>query len=1438
MRKLPTVESPRGIRVIGSGFSGVRRGRRIGSSRTFRGYLPSPSSRRREDQHCLNPHWIRLVLGVLLGTPAWGETPPVASSGELLVRLVDGGPEAVAGKGAVGALEELGRSYDLLSNEPVFRRPEVVARQAPGPGPPVWRWRRLRFGGEWDIGAAAARFARLAAVEEVQLNYLRRTAVLLEDSLYTTQWNLQAIGWERLETVEADRVLVAVIDSGLDYTHPDIAAQLWRNPIESTGLAGVDDDGNGYVDDLIGWDFTDAPGLPGTGDYREPDNEPWDESGHGTHVAGILAATVDNGIGIAGVARGVQLLPLRAGLNLDQGGFFEDDDLAAAIVYAADQGADVINMSWGAPAFSPLLREAVNYAAAAGCVLVAAAGNEGTSPVFVPARLAAPIAVAAAAADGSILSFSNPGIAVDMAAPGQGILSLVPGGRYGLLSGTSMAAPHVAGLAAMILARNPHFDAAAVRAALLATAIDLDRPGRDPRSGAGLVRAEAVFVDAPLGVTIISPASEAVIEGNITIRVRAGPGQADGTLAVAWGAGEEPRIWTKLLNAAMPRAGEIAVPWSVAELVPGVYTIRATGRVGTWSVDDLRQVRVAGRGPQPANPVFTRQLVGGSWAGIVEWTTDLPATGVVRVALSGERQPLFEVVGRSGERRHRLQLPAELPSAEYDIWIQVSSGSHVALSGPHAIELRNDAVGVWTLAPTANFAAGFAMPRLADLDGDSRLELALMPFGGGSYNPVQLHEYGGAGFALAHTTTRLFIPWVAGDLDQDGRTEIMAVDARRVRLLESSADGGYPDRIFWERDGVWGGEVGDLDDDGELEMILRSSGASLFEMLEVNGAGGFELAATLRNPTTGTNELAERQVLVDLDGDGRSDFAAVDDDGGLFVFEGIGDDAVRTTWASELPGGVLAAPPVDAALLGGGADLDGDGRLEFATGHFFRDVHEPARNRWLLSVYQSVGDNDYQVEWSAQVAGGQGSGNGISLVDLDGDGRLEIAAALAPSLYLFAATGVDHYEPVWYQRIAQTFRPASGDADGDGRQMLLANIAARDLPAIGIVDRGADRAVAFAAPGELDGLAPPGGFTALALDASTARLAWLAVAGANRYQVYRDGEGVASVAAGLSYIDSNLLRDTVYAYSVTALDEAGRESAPSTTVTVRPVPPPRIVAVEQLGRHQLAVHFDAAMDIDPDRTYLYAVAPDVGAPASVFGDQDGRRAVLGFATALPDSGRYRLEVDALGGVDGTPLAAADAFDFELAPVVDPVRLVAAAVRSSHRVTLWFSGSLRPFSAAVPGRHIEIDGGALAVRAMEVAADSVSLLLDLPLRPLGRRYEIEVLELEDERGLPVEGRLFVALPATDLAGLTVFPNPYDPRAGGLTVAGLPPDARVSIQTLSGQPVRELVEWDGDGGLSWDGRNQAGSIVGSGVYLYVVVHGDQVRHGRMAVVSGGR
>ena len=143
---------------------------------------------------------------------------------------------------------------------------------------------------------------------------------------------------------------------------------MWRNQAEVDGLPGVDDDGNGYVDDTIGWDFTDAPGLPAIGDYLGRDNDPMDEMGHGTNVAGVAGAVIGNGIGIAGATPVCRLMNLRTGAKTQVGnGFLEDDDIASAVVYAVENGADVINMSFGDVNPSPLMHDVVRYAPCDGC---------------------------------------------------------------------------------------------------------------------------------------------------------------------------------------------------------------------------------------------------------------------------------------------------------------------------------------------------------------------------------------------------------------------------------------------------------------------------------------------------------------------------------------------------------------------------------------------------------------------------------------------------------------------------------------------------------------------------------------------------------------------------------------------------------------------------------------------------------------------------------------------------------------------------------------------------------------------------------------------------------------------------------------------------------------------------------------------------------------
>ena len=266
-------------------------------------------------------------------------------------------------------------------------------------------------------------------------------------------------------TTGSENVIVAVIDTGIDHTHPDLVDNIWVNPGETPGN-GIDDDGNGFIDDVHGYDFVNN------------DGDPFDDEGHGTHVAGTIGATGNNGVGVVGVSWDVSLMGLKF---LDANGSGSTADAVRAVNYATmmrnqyGHNIRVTNNSWGGGGSSTALRDAIEAGAEADILFVAAAGNSGTdndaSPHYPSSYTsAAVVAVAATDRNDALASFSCFGAtSVDLAAPGVGILSTVPGGGYASYSGTSMATPHVAGAAALALAVDPTLTVAELRAAILGT---------------------------------------------------------------------------------------------------------------------------------------------------------------------------------------------------------------------------------------------------------------------------------------------------------------------------------------------------------------------------------------------------------------------------------------------------------------------------------------------------------------------------------------------------------------------------------------------------------------------------------------------------------------------------------------------------------------------------------------------------------------------------------------------------------------------------------------------------------------------------------------------------------------------------------------------------------------------------------------------------------
>ena len=447
---------------------------------------------------------------------------------------------------AFGLVEWEGAAVPARSDAWIVRSERPLAAVAEA----GWRTERLGTGVQLVVApgvspaAMRAWAAGIDGVAGIEPDFAIRPTAVPDDPSFTDQWGLRNTGqsggsrggdiaavaaWD--VTTGSRSVVVAVIDSGFDYTHPDLAANAWRNPGEVPG-DGLDNDGNGFVDDVHGWDFA------------NDDADPMDDDGHGTHVAGTIGAVGDNGVGVTGVSWQVSIMGLKF---LDAEGSGSISDAIAAISYATrmrrEFGVNVVatNNSWGGADRSLALRAAIAEGGAAGILFVTAAGNDGVNGdrrANYPANedLDAVIAVTATNRSNRLPAFATYGpVHVDLAAPGAAIRSTVPGGGYATFSGTSMAAPHVTGTIALLATANPAASATAIRGAILSTTRPLAAlTGKTVTGGlldaAAAVRAIRGDVPPPPPPPVVRPARDV---GDTIAKAYAIPRQESGAIRVA-----------------------------------------------------------------------------------------------------------------------------------------------------------------------------------------------------------------------------------------------------------------------------------------------------------------------------------------------------------------------------------------------------------------------------------------------------------------------------------------------------------------------------------------------------------------------------------------------------------------------------------------------------------------------------------------------------------------------------------------------------------------------------------------------------------------------------------------------------------------------------------------------------------------------------------------
>ncbi len=378
-------------------------------------------------------------------------------------------------------------SVEKSSSKPIANEDHVIvklkdnASSAPLKG--LYQSKELIKGGAYDIEVKDGKdieevieeLENDPKVEYAEPDYLRSATATPNDYYWSLQWGLSKISAPAAWNVHkgSSSIIVAVIDTGVDTTHPDLSGKI-----------------------VSGYDFVNN------------DNNPRDDHGHGTHVAGIAAASTNNGIGVAGVGWNVKIMPMKV---LSSSGYGYDSWVASGIREAADRGAHVINLSLGGAGFSQTLKNATDYAIAKNVVVVAASGNSGSSTMNYPAGNPGVIGVGATDSSDRVASFSTHNSSVDVSAPGVSIASTYWNGShvYAKMSGTSMASPHVAGLAALIRSKWRSYNVSQVAKRLQNYSDDKGAAGRDNYYGHGRINAYRSLSSGATGNVSVSTSASA-----------------------------------------------------------------------------------------------------------------------------------------------------------------------------------------------------------------------------------------------------------------------------------------------------------------------------------------------------------------------------------------------------------------------------------------------------------------------------------------------------------------------------------------------------------------------------------------------------------------------------------------------------------------------------------------------------------------------------------------------------------------------------------------------------------------------------------------------------------------------------------------------------------------------------------------------------------------
>jgi subtilisin family serine protease len=1290
-------------------------------------------------------------------------------------------------------------------------------------------------------------------IEYVQQGRTYTIDYIPNDSLLTEQWALAKIGafdaWDL--TTGSDTIILAVIDTGIDYLHPDLKNQIKYNEgemgLDDNGndkrFNGIDDDGNGFIDDYMGWDFTDRLGFPFDstgGDYLVWDNDPYDNNGHGTYIAGVAAAEANNLHGISGAAPGIKVLNVRA---FDPNGYGEEDDAAAAILYAVQMGAKVINMSFGDNSFSYVLRDVIKYAYSQNVVLVASSGNRNSDQPHYPSGYTEVMSVGNSTENDAVASNSNYGSNLDLVAPGTFIKTTGKNGSYVSASGTSLAAPFVSAAAALLLSRGDYTNDE-IKQILKSTADDIGTTGWDIRSGAGRLNiAKALSVTAPSIIKFNYPGQDfATLEDTLTVSA---------TVLSAYflnyelyiGAGVNPSVWNKLTSGLSQFINSEIFTLSVSNLPDSVYTLRLLVNQSNGRTTEERINFHISRTPPVAELISLGSALYGNESTILaSLYTDVPS--IVKMYFRrSQTNDVFKFITLDGfainnqfvKYLHYGFIPKELvePNQEYEVYLEaenLTGLTTVVKDGNSNFFVRTS----FRSAIASEYELPFRLP-FGDLyrdpvsiTGDDFSELLLNAFYPGADSYYGIYKFNGNGFDLPADSLKNKFPRDIGDFNGNGRTDILSTFQRNGFIDEQT----HPDSItlinrLTDTSGrFWAAKVEDINGDGNPQVIVINSDTTL-AIWNLDDNLNKTDSVVLQNYSPkwyGNNWFVFPRVqIADTDGDGYKEIWTVDNDGDIIAWEYDGTGFVPFYMHSTYLLGT-------AEYITAG-DFNGDGNQDIAV--MLRSIQNlyiaPFNyllvfNRDRILFEQAFLDPSAEFSTNFPMVW-----NSIRFVDIDNDSKDELVVFSFPYSYIFKH---------------QTGGPQiiSYQENINSRSVFVSDLNKNGVPEVAFPFPDGIRFMEFAVSNKTPTPFHVDGFS---IDSNFVHLNW--TGDGEKFFIYRGTEKnnllLYDSTLNNTYEDISVVNLVNYFYAVKAFSSQKEHSYSdlSNPISVYIHNTTRITNVESKSPNSVQVHFGdrintTVLNLQSFRISTGGESAEVFYPLSV-SSATQYSYLLTFDKVLPE-GTAALSVTDLRDYYRSPVKE-ETVEFIIKTVLQTENLFITShqIINQFRIRIDFNLEVDPSSASVINnysfeplnfiQHIEVD-------QLNKNIVYINLEKRRPVGSVGVEYKLTISDIYSSENTgsrkisPGAGSIIVLTTfEADLSNVFVYPNPVKAGEGHtkVTFAGLPQKARIIIFSINGDKLKSFDENNGDGGVSIDLIDDNGQLFSSGVYFYRVVRLDE-------------